>query len=256
MKRVLSIDFDFFVEGCDIQAMDSVTSKSVDWEVREETYKKSGLSIERMFPFSGPSFDELLSHFNLLNTPFLDIWDSHMDILAYLRDKKDLEIVNIDSHHDISYKEKLCDIKLVDCGNWGGYLISRYKVKSWTQIYPAWRKKSPEKTFASHVRNAWAWETSIKQRSLSDIKGFKPDILFICRSSAWVPPVYDSRFVEFCKLVAERGRFQLPKGSESFLRLPRTEDRRLLHSPWFPNSNQTQILKRRQAGGSHFKSQR
>lgn len=223
--KVLSIDFDFFIKDSDIQSMDTIEYKSKVWEERRKVCEDKKIKMEKLFPFEGPSFETFLSHFDFKKTPFLDVWDSHLDILNFLRDKKDLEICNVDSHHDISYYENLCNINLVDCGNWGGYLISRYKVKSWIQVYPEWRKTRPEKTFKAHVENAWAWETTITQKNLSEIQQFAPHILFVCRSSPWVPPIYDDKFEEFCKLIAKKGKFQTP---QNFARFSRTEDVRLL----------------------------
>lgn len=222
--KVLSIDFDFFINVQDYMAMDTVEYKSTVWKQVEENLKSQGKSLEAEFPFAGPPFAEFLSHFDFRKTPHLDVWDTHLDILAFLQDKKGLEICNVDAHHDISSHEVLSEIHMVDCGNWGGYLISRGRVKSWTQVFPEWRGYRTTRKFEKRVAEAKQWNTPVVSKSLSEIRKFVPDILFICRSSPWVPPIYDATFDEFCKLVSEKGKFKM----EEPRRFPRDEDTRLL----------------------------
>lgn len=222
--KVLSVDFDFFINVGDYMAMDTVEYKSTVWYEVAETLKKQGKSLKSEFPFEGPPFAEFLSHFDLRKTPFLDIWDTHLDILAFLQDKTNLEILNVDAHHDISSHEVLSEIHMVDCGNWGGYLISRGRVKSWTQVFPEWRHYRTTPKFEKRAQEAKQWNTPVVSKPLSEIKRFAPDILFVCRSSPWVPPIYDGLFSDFCKAISDKGHFKVVEAP----RFPRSEDTRLL----------------------------
>lgn len=217
--KILSIDFDFFVDCDSVQFVD----ESIPFKTWDRLKAEPGLA-EKLHPFLGPSFEKFVSHFDFSKAEYMDVWDSHFDILFFIGNKKDLEICNVDAHHDIAYLEPVCKITHVDCGNWGGALIKQGKVKSWMQVYPEWRDKKPENSFP-RLQEVLKWEVELSQKKLEEIK-FQPDILFICRSSAWVPPSYDAKFEELCDIIAMKGNFLLDK---SKIRFPRTEDTRLLH---------------------------
>lgn len=223
--KVLSIDFDFFVKGSDDHVPpDTLEGKSKDWETLQQSLIKQGKALETAFPFAGPTFAEFLSHFDFRHTPYFDVWDSHLDILAFVAEHKNLEICNVDAHHDLWYHEPLSRINIVDCGNWGGSLIAKKRVKSWTQVYPDWKSERGCARLLVKVPAVAVYGTRLICRKLADVK-FAPDVLFVCRSSHWVPPVYDGKFEEFCEAIAEKGHFQITKPK---VRFPRNEDTRLL----------------------------
>jgi len=208
VKKVLSIDFDFFVDCRHVDSFSHLVSDR--W--------KDPQSAQKMVPFMGPSFEEFLRHFDLTKTEFFACEESHKDIVIHLPlGHHALEILNVDSHHDIHYG----GIDLADfirgeftCGSWGGFLMECGRVLSWTQVYPEWRKERPEVDF-EHNRRKWADEKipkPVKQQSLEEVS-FAPDILFVCKSGVWVPSVYDEKFVEFCRLLTKVGRFQVPGDS-------------------------------------------
>lgn len=122
--------------------------------------------------------------------------ESHYGILQAIEHERNLEIINVDAHHDIYYNGVPERFEDVECGSWGGWLMKNKRVRSWHQVYPTWRKDK-----ANHLDETppskWARE-HCKEFKVSygvpDITWKKCDLIFICRSGCWVPPEYDARF--------------------------------------------------------------
>lgn len=115
------------------------------------------------------------------------ITESHYDLYRILKRNRNIEIWNFDAHHDCGYAKK----KAADCGNWAQKLGK--KIKSFHQIYPAWRKDNPE---PSPLRNPDTIQYEIPEP-------IKADVIFICRSSCWTPSWSDDRWLEFIKPMSE-----------------------------------------------------
>lgn len=193
--QVLSIDFDFFVD------LSHAPDHICDFDLRGPDEKDA--------PFVGPEFQEFLSHFNFTEAPFLDVHDGHEKILQFMP-LDELEIWNIDSHLDICYSSR--DVENYPrgefhCGSWGGFLIAGRTVKRWVQVYPEWRKHNPERIPA--FVNDWVKSKGsvIEESSLDSIQNFRPSIVFVCRSSPWVPSAYDGKFSDLCRMICKVGKF-------------------------------------------------
>jgi hypothetical protein len=242
-RRILSIDWDYFVDCREmLYVEDYIHYCGVEWLKREKVWKdKYNKTVREKVPFTGPTPQTFLKHFDLSGVKFLDIRRSHAEIMEVLGGiiaegrlgLGDLEVVNVDAHHDILYsREDLADFKIkrYTCGNWGGTLVHFGLAKSLTQVYPSWRSKVREMVFKvklgrgidSFIRaKRWAGlhHVHVIESRLHAVKGFKPDVIFICWSGPWVPPVYDDKFVELCKAVMKRGGFGNPENHT--LRFPR-----------------------------------
>ena len=116
--------------------------------------------------------------------------DSHLDayrVLADMLGSRNVEVTNLDAHHDCGYQHKVKDKP--DCGNWLQRLGKR--VKNATQVYPAWRRESPE----GEPRLKLAFPREV--RYWPDMAPVKADIVFVCRSSPWTPPWSDQAWLSF-----------------------------------------------------------
>jgi hypothetical protein len=231
-RRILSIDWDYFVDCREmLMVEDHISYCGIGWAKREKLWKqKYNKTVEEKVPFTGPSPQSFLKHFDLSEAKFLDIRRSHAEIIEVLRGigghlrVGDLEVINIDAHHDILYsKEDLADFKIkrYTCGNWAGTLINLGIAKSFVQVYPSWRNKKRELVFSKILRRGidsfvrarrWAQlhHVHVIESRLREIQRFKPDMIFICWSGPWVPPIYDDKFEELCKAVMKNGGFGNP----------------------------------------------
>lgn len=133
-------------------------------------------------------------------------------------------IINFDAHHDMGYGDK-AKIKqkmkqgVCSCDMWLLALMDRYKDMDLRAniVYPNWmlEERSLEeewKQIKTTVPPKVLKRTKIgtfigEDGSVSDV--VKPDdqieveALFICRSSAWVPPWLDKKFIEFVESAQE-----------------------------------------------------
>lgn len=91
-------------------------------------------------------------------------------------------------------------------------------MKSWKQIYPAWRQKFPETEMSANGTVPFRWATKRLGDRFSVVYGKKPsgevrwkkvDYVFVCRSGCWTPPVYDERFGKFCELLGLRPKWSV-----------------------------------------------
>jgi len=228
--RVLSIDWDYFVEEdpmLDFGHRESMMFLHDMWNIRRiqtvinskgKIVTKDGKAVTqekdltKMLPYRG-SFWDILALPCLRNRYQIAVAESHVAILQLLKDKKDLEIINIDAHHDIHYGNPASEFSVTaknnvneaECGNWGSYLVNKGLVKKWVQIYPEWRKKFPEP-----YDEIDKWMREVGKLHFWGFVGEKPrdvirwgivDLVFICRSGCWTPPEYDEKFNEFCQLI-------------------------------------------------------
>lgn len=218
MNKILSIDFDFFVDCHSIRSV--LDTQHFRGEAWKNFQKNCGFgSLEQAIPFTGPPFSEFLSHFDFSKTQFFCPAESHSEIIGHIGDSRNLELVNVDSHHDICYcRIDELDISSghFDCATWGGHLLVEGRIESWIQVYPAWRKKFPESLPFPVLCKPIPQKEWL--RDLSEIK-FSPDLVFVCRSSPWVPPCYDGKFEQLCRMIVRRGRFVVPENRN--FRFPR-----------------------------------
>ena len=231
---VLSIDFDFFVRE----------KLEYDWGHRE-----NGLFIGPIWPIRAmqllsqgidPLKDvglvedplELPNNLENLGWKFwkgsrLSIAESHSSAYHALKDRNNLEIINIDAHHDICYGQD----KELDCGNWIYMLAKEGWVKKVTIIYPLWRKNEHD----AEMDSDYLSNESVKK--LTDL-GVQVDVVygidkthprkvrevFIARSGAWVPPWTDDTFLQFISIWAFRTRIQTIWGYQSLDQFKRPFD--------------------------------
>ncbi len=109
----------------------------------------------------------------------LVITDSHKDIILFLDSDN---VYNFDAHHDCYIDKDL------NCGSWVKFGFEDLSIQRFIQVYPSWRSKSPD---------------SDSEFPLHEIHFEIPDnlplfdLVFICRSSAWTPPWWDHKWLEF-----------------------------------------------------------
>lgn len=227
---VLSIDFDFFIHE----------KLEYDWGHRE-----NGLFIQTIWPVRAMSLlaagidpikdvgltgkpDELAAQLEKLKWKIkkrsrLSVAESHASAYHALKDKTNLEIINIDAHHDISYGQ----FDKLDCGNWIGRLAMEGRVKKVTIIYPEWRKTGPNYDYPGDEALAKMKELGVELDIVYGIQSTyarKVDEVFIARSGAWVPPWTDDAFYAFIHTWMFRSEFFTLWGYDSLDKFKREFD--------------------------------
>ncbi len=200
--KVLSIDFDYFqdvkpdtISRCYPDGIDtSPYISSVIWGTIYARHEEEILSI-------GIKEKEMEYLKNLLKCQNEDvpviIALSHKSIVQFIeqnfRDDK-IEITNIDEHPDISNGNPN-----LDCGNWIGYLSDKYRL-SLTWIAD---RKIVDNVFCPDDKDDTRQLKSLINYSISELKEEKYDMVFLCRSDAWLAPHLDKDFNKLCDFLKE-----------------------------------------------------
>lgn len=194
-RSILSVDFDYFYPdsiGYDWGHSEhrGKLMAAIIWQTRAGSrHLISGeTALESYVPSVPVDFWDRV----LQNRPRLYVADSHLMIWKRLEEGTQTSVVNVDAHHDCGYKPLDFSSRTVnvDCSNWGAIGAIMGKISGFHQVYPKWRKKTPEVKPDCGLPNSTRY-------SLPGPK--KYDEVFICRSGAWTPPWYDDAFWAFVK---------------------------------------------------------
>lgn len=113
------------------------------------------------------------------------------------KNEEEIIITNIDHHHDISYNkentENIIDENHLTCGNWVKYLHDAGKLKRYYWINNA-NSAAPTPDVPQIITNT----TDLRDFNFNTLAA--PDILVICLSPMWVPPVYRNLFYTWMDL--------------------------------------------------------
>ena len=121
---------------------------------------------------------------------------THDSILFELEDKDNLNIVNIDHHHDIMYPPgHMLDLKydLVYEGSWIEYLHRKSKIKKYVWI----RNKNSWPLQSDKCPTTLKWKSYLKNEYQFEII---PDLIFVCLSPAYIPKFHWFYFKIFMNL--------------------------------------------------------
>lgn len=132
------------------------------------------------------------------DTYFISNHKSVVDILNKYKNKN-LDLVNIDHHHDIGYEIKDWNkhITFPNCGDWVKHLMDKGKVKSYTWVNND-NSSYPEKAGAAKYLTR---DMELGEFSLTDFPKF--DVLIICASFEWIPPMYEPLFLTWQTICEE-----------------------------------------------------
>jgi hypothetical protein len=126
------------------------------------------------------------------------IVDSHKDMVQFASSitKGPVDVINFDAHHDFHYGDSKC--RLLNCGNWVGWMKRKKLLREYTLVYPEWRKEHPE----GHKFP----KGCIDKVMYGDWKGkpIKADYVFLCRSSCWMPSWCDEQWILLANLLKFR----------------------------------------------------
>ena len=79
---------------------------------------------------------------------------SHEEIYKYIKNLKEINLINIDHHHDFGYKNNFNYLNRITCGNWVRYCFNKNIIKTYLWINDDNSKdlhfKSYESIFITH----------------------------------------------------------------------------------------------------------
>ena len=197
--KVLSIDFDYIMSPC-IKLYNNYVcgdeNATVQWNDLE-----SRLDISSFLSYDANSLIEIASLIlrNVKNgAKFISIKE-HQEIIPAISHCDDIELVNIDFHHDIMYgpvsKVNIADFDKYSCADWVGYLFMKKKLSSYTWI------KAPQ----SDPYYQELMEIDYNVGSHRDIKDLPNDFDYVvfCLSPQWVPYRYQHLYDLIVRMAEE-----------------------------------------------------
>lgn len=199
MKRVLSIDQDYFQDITKEQIQLYPDGIETSPEISLLTW---AMRYTNMYPNFNPDEikinDDLWFHMcSIIDHQYccdktipVRIALSHADCYRFIKeifpDEVQLQLFNVDMHHDMFNNNKE-----LDCGNWINFVMREYDVElSWfnrdvsLEGYGIYKGKSDVRMYTD---------------DLSPLDHMTFDAIFICRSDPWIPPHLDERFIGFSR---------------------------------------------------------
>lgn len=121
---------------------------------------------------------------------FIDSHEKIVDIIKELPKDEAINLYNIDHHHDLGYELILWNTPLFnyDVGNWVKYLKDNRYINEY-----CWIHNENSDSFPKEAERYVNSESVLKNFNLDDEKN-QPDILVLCSSFEWIPPVYQPLF--------------------------------------------------------------
>lgn len=205
MKRLLSIDWDFFfpnpyagARDGDFQLYDwghsetnPLMSSPFIWHTRAAGFLGCNLPLPRCV-----GFEDFWSRVKFNKGAKIHIAESHVQAASLGRRRKFNQVVNFDAHHDQGYGEKgredACEGSF-DCANWAlYYLIIGGSVET---VFPAWQEN-----WADNRPENPLYPDKLTYRQDAGESIDEPfDAVFVCRSGSWTPTWCDEDFHTFIK---------------------------------------------------------
>ena len=185
--RILSIDFDYFVDTS-IETRNmffpdgndnlSATLNRFIWDRCYDFCKElKDIGVTK-------EYDTMSNFLSTLKNGRLLVADSHKEIEKFFSEIKpdeELEIINIDFHHDMF----VTGGNNLDCGNWLRFLVD---LKPDAKI--TWIRREDSDTDSFFGEFPYHHTTDI-----SEVQG-EFDLVFLCFSSPWTPPHLYDKFVD------------------------------------------------------------
>lgn len=203
MKRILSLDWDYFINATEFQRgmlFPDGGDESISYELQDLLWDYHYRSISGEELLSLGVIDDFFPVLNILNNFVLQylhtsendlkkevlVTISHRWIYDFIMQRtsvgEEFEVYNVDFHHDMyNFRVKH---ERVNCGNWVNCLLEdRPKMKY------HWVKREDSDILTTGDEPVFCTMLDLK-----DLKDLDFDYVFICRSDCWSPPHLDARF--------------------------------------------------------------
>ena len=181
--KVLSIDIDYIVDNYLNERYDGELrpwfNKTADvWLYWWMALHKTGEGESQYHNKGNFEFIEQVFLEALKAQPRVIFSTDHDDIFHFVEDAEDIEIINIDAHHDL-----VQDINFHE-GSWGWYLWP--KVRSWTWVKNKW----PDGGGSKLTKEPIDPKLKIITKNDWDTIDFRPDLVFVTLSIDYLDPKF------------------------------------------------------------------
>ena len=195
MYNVLSIDLDFIAEPY-IQLYYNIQNEASVKKQWDLVFNDPALTSNN-FDINPNNVIYALDTFtrSLVKCKNVVFGITHDSILFELEDKDNLNIVNIDHHHDILYptgQARDLEYDIVFEGDWVQYLHKKSKMEKYVWI-------RNENSYPLHINcpTTLEWSTYLKTEYQYEMI---PDLIFVCLSPAYIPKFHWFYFKIFMNL--------------------------------------------------------
>lgn len=132
---------------------------------------------------------------------FVNSHDKVIDILKTIPHDEQIDLYNIDHHHDLGYDMESADwirpMFKYDLSNWVKYARDKKMVDTFYWVHNENSDPYPNEA-VRYVTEDYV----LKDFNLEDDK-YAPDVLIICSSFEWIPPVYQPLFYSWNTICSE-----------------------------------------------------
>lgn len=130
---------------------------------------------------------------------------SHEMVVPLVSKYKDINLVNIDHHHDLGYGEKTTAYGMASCGNWAKKLLDLRLLSSYTWVSNPESSMLPEE----FQDREYIQDVLLEDYSLDELAD-KTDMLIICESFDWIPPQFRPLYFAWVGIYEEFTGSQYP----------------------------------------------
>ena len=131
---------------------------------------------------------------------------NHKMILDFLKDDIDLNIINIDHHHDLGYKYD-GEMENPTCANWARHLFEENKMKNYIWANNA-NSQMPLDIVADRLKS-YNYIVEDFNQLKDKIANIKYEKVFICLSPEWVPPYCQTLFFGLLDMLNDKFNYHL-----------------------------------------------
>lgn len=188
--KIVTIDFDIIMTQSISLYNNTVPSTTWDTLLKDP--------IMNLLPFNSNIYSMLtlwLQYiYQFLKAEQIYFIESHETVAKIIQEEslENIELINIDHHHDLGYSADFNNDKKMHCGNWVKKLFDEKRIKEYIWIKNDY-SLPPKNCNIEYI------EYDINDIVLTDICD-DCDKIFICLSSAWIPPYYVSLFTTWIGL--------------------------------------------------------
>ena len=188
--RVLTIDFDIMM-GSIIELYNNMASAG-EGGIRylEEMYPQLQPILMPNFGVYEYITSFFINQFKTMKAENLYFIREHNGIIPIIENETDVDLCNIDHHHDVCYGNFRASSKIIlpNEGNWVKYLKDKGVIANYTWVH------NPNSLFPDEDEITDTYineEYELQQINLDNIVG-KVDKVIICYSPEWIPSNYDA----------------------------------------------------------------
>lgn len=183
MKNIVTIDFDIIMAPC-IQLYNNMVP-NFSWDDLKNSFPQMQLLNADLIHYQRLT-QWLLKIITKIPKEKVIFIENHGALNKYLP-HEEINVYNIDHHHDCGYGEKPKDKEELDCGNWVYDIAQHGFLKTYT-----WIKNTSSSREKEKYEGLINYKFDLINYNLEELP--VPDLLILCLSEPWTPPEYRPLF--------------------------------------------------------------